>query len=121
MHIMYSKKEPHIEIKSHHVRLFSGHLNYTNSFEPKLFKGSLADKALSWLYDCELLKVKLSEVNTYSKSVYCWLYQKDLGEVFKVWGLDNHEPNTSKLLPNNKVMINGLGVFDYEDFQIFEF
>ena len=123
MYIMYSKEGQCVRVENEKGTyvILSGELGAVTSFQPVMFKGSLVNKLDAWLYDLYLVKVKTNPVGTYPRNVYRWLQMKSTGKVYKVWGLNNREANTSKLVQSDKIMIKGLGSFDYEDFLEFNF
>lgn len=119
MYIMYSNKDERLSVVSDTVPLMSGNLKHCTRFTPKLYNKSLKTLVEAWLSDCKLLRFETLQVNLYPKNVYKWLRNKKTNVVYKVWGLDNREPNTSKILSDNKIMIKGVGVFDFDVFEEF--
>ena len=100
-------------------RCLSGHLDYITQINPVIYQNpSWLQRLKEWNYNCKLVEVDIWEggVVFSQDEKYAWVkppYSDFFVKVYKQY--DNCMPkNSSRVLPNGKVMIKGIGAFDQD-------
>lgn len=110
--------------------ILSGELcsTYFTSFLPKFVNNTLLVKLKAWYYKLDVVPVSLKEVIVDSVDMVMydsvWLLHKETDKVYRVWSdKARYKPSRSslRLTDDRKVMIKGVGKFEYEDFLHFTF
>lgn len=118
-YISVSNKEKRVTIDYKGQRCLSGHLDYTTQINPVFYQDpSLFRRFKEWNYDCKLVEVDIWEngvVFNLGKK-YAWVkppYSDFFVKVYKE-SCKIKPQNSSQVLPDGKVMIKGIGVFDQD-------
>ena len=79
--------------------VLSGHLDYTNSFKPLIYKGTFVDKCKAFLGDCTMVEVTMGNIwEDFPECIhgkYEWVLNKVTGMVTKVYNPSTKENSTN--------------------------